>query len=381
MAAASFVRLNTTVPASLYFGLDDSAAQVTLYTAGVMYYDLFVPSSAAITAMGWDNAPGYRLIVQLPGTGFGTLGGASGGAVGDHMFQQMADTTKLGFGAVNDGSAAVPDQNWPTLVVFPQFVETWTGDASLSASTRRNRASFPILEAVVAHVLANYTVDRDRMYLFGFSGGATYATQYAEARFRWPDHFKYDFAAIVSMAGGFSGSSNRSILPECEQGESSTNQTNPRSAMTMTAMEVPIWYFNSDADDGAPPAVYGPTLAEIAKTTPLDYGVAIPAGTSPGTLQKGGQWLRYTQYTGGNGVAPEHQGVWDLALSNNTVSGPLSRTAPFFTWLWECSRQPRVEYSTPVALIYAKAAGNPAGGGGGLTSPWSRLQVGIGIGL
>ncbi|MDB4893562.1 MAG: hypothetical protein JWL61_5417 [Gemmatimonadetes bacterium] len=333
--AAVFTPQTTSFPASLYFGVDSSATNTALYAGGVVQYVVFEPDSAAVAAMGWTGQPS-RLIVQCQGSGSGNLTAPVGTNEGQQMGEQIGFKLGYNYATAANGSAATPDANWPTYVVFPQFFATSPTGSEPSAGARANRGNFMVLEAVVKDMCSKYNIDRTRMYLSGFSGGAGTVLEYTYARSRWPQHFTLDFAAQIVMAGTVngSGSAYRQDLPEMQQGENSTTQTVPRILAKMARTKLPTYWFNSQSDGATTVAIYGPTFTMLNQWEPSDYGIPVPAGFSTGNFYKNGQWSQRVEYTTAGGVAPDHPGVWNLALGNNAAGGAMDRAAPLFTWLF-----------------------------------------------
>ena len=170
-------------------------------------------------------------------------------------------------------------------------------DAEFANSIRQNRSLFRAIvifpqasvgtrwlfsemeELVVVeldHTTAEFSSDSRRIYLTGFSMGATGAYRIA---YRWPNKF----AALVAVAGRIeAGSSYTAQVTEIDR------QTNPFVAapdpfasLALRIKHIPIWIFHGDADE----------------TVPVEQSRRFLAA-----LKKAGADVRYTEYPGANHV-------------------------------------------------------------------------------
>lgn len=170
-------------------------------------------------------------------------------------------------------------------------------DAEFANSIRHNRSLIPAIvifpqgrvstrwlfsemeELVVAeldHTIAEFRSDSKRIYLTGFSMGATGAYRVA---YRWPNKF----AALVAVAGRIESGS--SYAPQVTEIDRQTNffvaAPDAFAALALRIKHIPMWIFHGDADE----------------TVPVEQSRRFVAA-----LKKADADVRYTEYPGANHV-------------------------------------------------------------------------------
>lgn len=330
MTAAAFSFRSVQTPANTYFGIDASTSQA-VYTAGAVKYVIYMPSTTAISAMGWTGLP-FRVLMYHHGNGSELV--TNGVEEGLQAHETNSLGLKLGYGSQNNGSLQTPDQNWPTIIVFPQMTTVWSGSNG-SAGARVKDAGLQQIEVILDDLVANFSIDLSRIYFTSVSAGNEYAYMYLYSRMRWPQRFKYDIAGWVGCATQINGAGFRQNLPEQPSNESTTTQLYPHVTSVFQKTKVPQWWFVSTADLTFPPANYNPPLNWLLQFEPPSPGTQLTTtGTAAVSLtRKGGQWFRVTEYSGAG--APVHTNVWDQAYGNGTNGGAVSVANEPFNWLMQ----------------------------------------------
>lgn len=154
--------------------------------------------------------------------------------------------------AMNSAAAIVSDTDY--LVLYPQAAGYWwTPEVTLR------------FDAVLNDVLQRYNVDRDRIYLTGFSNGGTGALYFAEL---WPQRF----AAVVSLMGAgqcndqvkaglanlrnlplllVHGENDTTITPDCSQTtQTALNELHPATAPELKILPKREHDLTLQSDDG-----------------------------------------------------------------------------------------------------------------------------------
>lgn len=166
-----------------------------------------------------------------------------------------------------------PSTTWPVIVSLHGNGRQGT-DGMLQTGTdfaihiRENRAPFPaivvfpqgkigtrwfypqmqqLVLAELDHTTAEFRVDTTRLYLHGYSMGATGSYRLA---YKWP----HRFAAIVAVAGRVEPGAN--YTPEEIAIDRTTNPAvaalDPFSALASGLKNMPMWIFHGDADSQVP---------------------------------------------------------------------------------------------------------------------------------
>lgn len=174
---------------------------------------------------------------------------------------------------VPDGAA--PESGWP-LIVYLHGITQAGSDGLLPTSdpllqeVRRNRSRFPTLVlvpqaqpgtrwlfpemerlvlATIDRTTADYRADGHRIYLVGFSMGATGAYRIA---FRWPERF----AALVAVSGTvhrtLTGARGPEVMAIDSQYHPFVEAADPFGALADRLKTLPVWLFHSTADERVP---------------------------------------------------------------------------------------------------------------------------------
>ena len=221
MSSAGGVRRRRILLASAIFIAAPAAAQTgfldrTVTLGGESFrYQVYVPA---------DYTPGtaWPLIVSLHG---------NGRQGSDGMLQTGTDF------AIHIREHRAP---FPAIVVFPQ-------------ARVGTRWFYPQMQQLVLaeldRTIAEFRVDTTRVYLHGYSMGATGSYRLA---FRWPDRF----AAVVVVAGRVEPGPQ--YTPEDIAIDRGTNPVvatpDPFAALAAGLRRTPMWIFHGDADSTVPVA-------------------------------------------------------------------------------------------------------------------------------
>lgn len=156
---------------------------------------------------------------------------------------------------------------FPAIAIFPQA----------KAGTRW---LFPEMEELVIaeldRTIAQFHGDRRRIYLTGFSMGATGVYRIA---YRWPEKF----AAVVAIAGRVETRSTSATeeLAIDRRANLFVGAPDPFAALALRIKDIPMWIFQGDKDE----------------TVPVDQSRRLVAA-----LKKADADVRYTEYPGANHV-------------------------------------------------------------------------------
>ncbi|MDQ3686703.1 MAG: prolyl oligopeptidase family serine peptidase [Acidobacteriota bacterium] len=127
---------------------------------------------------------------------------------------------------------------FPAIVLFPQ---AQVGTRWLNAEMQE------LVIAELDQTMAKFRADPRRIYLQGFSMGATGAYRIA---YRWPERF----AAIVAVAGRVEPGSR--YTPEEIETDRRANpfvaEPDPFGALALLIRKIPVWLFHGDKDEGVP---------------------------------------------------------------------------------------------------------------------------------
>lgn len=347
-ASAGGVARTVQVPASDYGGANNptgmsASTGVGLYnaTSGAVPYMVYNPSTAALTAFGWQNLP-LRVLVYIGTLSSVATDGGTGTTpatnIGLHMTEQGTASLggKLGYGTANDGSLQSAVQNWPTLVVCIQGPNNWFPAGSGAAT----RGWWMMHDAVIRDVIKKYNVDTNFFYLTGCSGGGGTFMEYLLASTYWPSRFPVRYAAVTTLGGSFSGSGTRQDWPEGIPGETSTTQTFPRLTRRMVLeMGTPWWEVHSRGDAVCDPTTYNNWINFAQQYWPT-VGTT---WTSPfaATLKQHGRNFRFLEYTGGVGVGPSHPATFDTFYGDETLAGAMNPNGPWARWMFDKSIKSR----------------------------------------
>ena len=180
---------------------------------------------------------------------------------------------------------------YPVLVVFPQ---AQPGTRWLDVAMQ------DMAVAELDQTVREFNVDPERVYLSGFSMGATGAYSFAA---RWPDRF----AALVTVAGRVERSSSSQVAATTagDAAPESDGADDQVSTLAQKIKHLPIWIFHGAADE----------------TVPVEQSRKLNAA-----LKALGSHVRYTEYAG-----TSHQGAWGRAFADPQMTA----------WLLSQRRRPR----------------------------------------
>jgi predicted peptidase len=203
-------------------------------------YQVYVPTD-------YTSSRTWPLIVSLHG---------NGDQGSDGMFQTNSSFARR----IRDNRAS-----FPAIVVFPQ--------AKIGT-----RWLYPEMQELVIaelnRVIAKFRIDTTRIYLQGYSMGATGSYRLA---FRWPEKF----AALVVVAGRVEpGAAYSSAEIDIDRRTNLfVTAPDPFASLAPKIKNIPIWIFHGDADEQVP----------VAQSRQL-----------VSALKKVGAQVRYTEYPGAN---------------------------------------------------------------------------------
>lgn len=165
---------------------------------------------------------------------------------------------------------------FPAIVLFPQ-------------ARIGTRWLFPAMEELVIaeleRTISEFHGDPKRLYLTGFSMGATGAYRIA---YRWPDKF----AALVCIAGRVEDGKGYSAqeVDIDRRTNSFVTAPDPFAALALRIRKLPIWIFHGDQD----------------QTVPVEQSRRLTAA-----LKNAGADVRYTEYPGAGHVPAAAKGYAD----------------------------------------------------------------------
>lgn len=211
----------------------------TVTIGGSTYrYQVYVPPE-------YDPREAHPVIVDLHGNGMQGSDGLLQTVVG------LADQVR------KDRS------RFPCIVIFPQAQENtlWL-----------NPEMEDLVVAELDQVMAEFRVDADRVYLMGFSMGATGAYRIA---FRWPDRF----AAMVTVAGRIEPAEDYgpTIIAIDRKANPFVTSADPFATLAGRLRQLPISVVHGDADD----------------IVPVQQSRSVVAA-----LKRAGSAVRYIEYAG-----------------------------------------------------------------------------------